>query len=186
MLSRRDFLQVAAATAALLPERFDARARAAASDPRRVAALRGGRQRDPRSHRRYPRPARAAPVPRARGQSRRRRSEGAGAACQRQGAARPLPDHARLGRRLRIVVGGLRGIGQEAMAAWAGSTASPPSSTRSVPSAATGWCCSTAATPGRTATPRCSARVRTWSTAWHCCGRMPWSATGSSRSAATA
>ena len=40
------------------------------------------------------------------------------------------------------------------MAAWAVSTASPPSSRRSAPNATARCCCSTAVTPGRTAGPR--------------------------------
>ena len=100
MISRRDFLQLAAATAALAAGRLDARPRAAAADPGRAAALRCRRQCHAGSCRRHPRPARAGAVPRAVGQPRRRRGQGTGAACHRPGIARSLQDPAGLGRGL--------------------------------------------------------------------------------------
>ena len=113
MFSRRDFLQVAAATAALLPggwTRAFAQQRLTQDELLRFDAA---RQRHAGARRRHSRPARARAVPRAVGQSRHRRGEGTRAACHRPGASRPLQDRARLGGGLRPHLGGFRGARQE-------------------------------------------------------------------------
>ncbi len=87
--------------------------RAAAPDAGRPAALRAARQRHARPRHRHPRAARAAAVPRAVGQPRRRRGEGPGAAPHRPRPSRSLQDPAGLGRGLRADLGGFRRAGQE-------------------------------------------------------------------------
>ena len=76
MISRRDFLQVAAATAAIVPGGWTQALRAAAADAGRAAAVRTARQRHAGARHRHSRPAHADPVPRAVDQSRRRRRKG--------------------------------------------------------------------------------------------------------------
>ena len=155
MISRRDFIQLAAATAAILPAGWTPGAGPAAADASRTAALRAARQCHAGARRR---PACAASpdlFPRALDQSRHRRREGPGAAPHRQGAARSLQDPGRLG-------GGLCADLSRISAALAKSLrparrARPhrhhPES-RSAPNAASAPSSSTAAIPGRTATRR--------------------------------
>ena len=139
MISRRDFLQVAAATAALAARpagraRF-AQQRLTQADLLRFEPL-GNVTLRPRH--RHPRPAPAGLFPRAVDQPRRRR--GARAWCRISPAARlldHLQDPAGIGAGLRADLGGFRRARQELRPASAASTASPPSSRRSAPSAAT-------------------------------------------------
>ncbi len=98
MLPRRDFFQLAAATAVLVPggwTRAFAQQRLTQDDLLRFAPLGNVTLVHIADH---SCPAGAAADARAGGQSRHRRGQGHGAACQRQGAARALQDRARLGR----------------------------------------------------------------------------------------
>ena len=87
MISRREFLQVAAATAALVPGGWTrAFAQQRLTQDRAAAARAAGRQRHPRPPHRPARPAQAGAVSRAVGQHRRRR--GARASCRTSPARR--------------------------------------------------------------------------------------------------
>ena len=110
MISRREFLQVAAATAAIVPGgRTRAFAQQRLTQDAAAAARRPGRQRHPRSPRRPARPAQAGAVSRAVGQHRRRRRARTIAACHRPGVSRPVQDPGRLRQRLCLHRGGFRG-----------------------------------------------------------------------------
>ena len=134
--------------------RLDASLCATTSHPGRTVALRRRRQRHARARRRHSRPACAGAVPRALDQSRHRRGEGAGATSQRQGAARPLPHCARIGGGLRAELGGFRRPGQDLRPAGRARPHRHHPQGDPQPSARIAWSFSTAATPGRTATPR--------------------------------
>ena len=170
MLSRREFLQVAAATAAICPARLDARVRAAAADRKpSCSAFDAARQRHAAARHRRARATGAGAFPRAVGQSRRRRGAGA---CRRTSPARTssrasafaeksaaayaltAEDFAALAQSYGRI-GGLDRLATvvKAVRAERGDD---------------GCCCSTAATPGRARSARTAPGARTWSTASSC------------------
>ena len=174
MISRREFLQVAAATAALAAGRLAARLRAAAAHAGRPAALRAGRQRHAGPSHRHPRAARC----RCCFASRRSTS----ASARRAARCRTSPAATfSISTRSRPAAPQAYALTSEDFAALAKSYGRLGGLDRIAtvregdPRRAPGphACSSTAATPGRTATRRCRPRARTWSTAWRCSSPTP-------------
>jgi len=103
MISRREFLQAAAATVGARIGRLDARVRATARHPGPASAPRSaGRQRDAGPSRRPARPAQAGAVSRVVRQHRRRRGARPASARHRASVPRRVQDRARLVARLRL------------------------------------------------------------------------------------
>ena len=137
MISRREFLQVAAATAALMPAGWTRAFAQQRLTQDELLRLRAARQRHAGPPHRHARAAQAGAVSRAVDQSRRRRGARAAAAHHRPGVPRPLQDpSAARAAAYALTVGGLFRARHRATAASAGSTASRPCSRRSAPSAA--------------------------------------------------
>ena len=137
MLTRRDFLQVAAATAAVtgLGGRLGRAAAQQAIGQDRAAAVRAQGPAHHPAHGRLPRAAQAALLPRAVAQPRRRRGQRQAAAHHRRRAARRLQHRGALARRLHAELATTTRRWPRPTAASAAWTASPPWSRRSGPSA---------------------------------------------------
>ncbi len=174
MITRREILQVGAATAALAAGGGFTRAMAQQRLTRsRTAEVRRARQRHAAACRRHPRPTDAGLFPRAVDQSRRRRGEGAAAASDGQGFSQALRYRGEIRRGLCADRRRISPRWRKPMAASAGSIAWRPWSSACAPNAATRCCSSTAAIPGRARSAPTRATARTWSTAWPCSSRTP-------------